>query len=143
MACSWFFSCAGVGIVRGINGLPNIQYPLPTHAESSLNTMKYTAALGLVLLGFADAYPNILQHLEQTSNKQEGQASLKKRVSFDVASQLVDVSGQYAFVPPGSSDQRGPCPGLNALANHNYIPHNGVGTIDQFVEACNKGEHHL
>jgi hypothetical protein len=28
----------------------------------------------------------------------------------------------------------GPCPGLNAMANHNYIPHNGVATITQFIQ---------
>ncbi|KAJ4982758.1 chloroperoxidase-like protein [Stagonosporopsis vannaccii] len=31
------------------------------------------------------------------------------------------------FKPAGSGDARSPCPGLNALANHNFIPHNGKG----------------
>lgn len=39
------------------------------------------------------------------------------------------VSGMFAFVPPGPGDVRGPCPGLNALSNHGYLPHNGVGTV--------------
>ncbi|KAF2764567.1 hypothetical protein EJ03DRAFT_346179 [Teratosphaeria nubilosa] len=26
------------------------------------------------------------------------------------------------------------CPGLNALANHNYLPHNGFATIQQFID---------
>lgn len=39
------------------------------------------------------------------------------------------VSGEHVFVPPSDGDQRGPCPGLNALANHNYINHNGVATV--------------
>ena len=37
--------------------------------------------------------------------------------------QLVDVTGQYAWQAPGPNDLRGPCPGLNALANHGYFPH--------------------
>ncbi|KAF2849046.1 hypothetical protein T440DRAFT_400254 [Plenodomus tracheiphilus IPT5] len=37
----------------------------------------------------------------------------------------------YPFKAPGSTDQRGPCPGLNTLANHGYIPHNGIATIGQ------------
>ena len=43
-----------------------------------------------------------------------------------------EVTGDHAFVPPDFSkgDQRGPCPGLNALANHNYIPHNGVASVN-------------
>lgn len=40
--------------------------------------------------------------------------------------QLIDVTGQYAWQAPGPGDIRGPCPGLNALANHGYFPHNGV-----------------
>jgi hypothetical protein len=49
-------------------------------------------------------------------------------VTFDAASQLVDITGEHAFTPPNfaAGDQRGPCPGLNALANHNYLPHHGV-----------------
>lgn len=40
--------------------------------------------------------------------------------------QLIDVTGEYAWVAPGPNDIRGPCPGLNALANHGYFPHSGV-----------------
>lgn len=56
---------------------------------------------------------------------------------FDAKAQRIDVSGDHAFLPPGHGDLRGPCPGLNALANHNYLPHNGVATIDQFISATN------
>ncbi|KAJ7491729.1 hypothetical protein B0H11DRAFT_1859130 [Mycena galericulata] len=41
---------------------------------------------------------------------------------------LINVTGAHAFIPPSGDDQRGPCPGLNALANHGFIPHNGVMT---------------
>lgn len=37
--------------------------------------------------------------------------------------QLIDVTGEHAWVAPGPGDIRGPCPGLNALANHGYFPH--------------------
>lgn len=45
------------------------------------------------------------------------------------------VTGEHSFVPPdfASGDQRGPCPGLNALANHGYIPHNGVVSVSCFI----------
>ncbi|KAJ6562057.1 hypothetical protein B0H19DRAFT_899259, partial [Mycena capillaripes] len=39
--------------------------------------------------------------------------------------QLIDVSGSNSFQSPGQDDLRGPCPGLNAMANHNFIPHSG------------------
>ncbi|KAL4810251.1 hypothetical protein BDV18DRAFT_166679 [Aspergillus unguis] len=40
----------------------------------------------------------------------------------------VEVTGKHEFQAPDfdSGDQRGPCPGLNALANHGYIPRSGV-----------------
>jgi hypothetical protein len=38
------------------------------------------------------------------------------------------VSGEHSFIPPDFENgaQRGPCPGLNALANHGYIPRDGI-----------------
>ncbi|KAJ7456129.1 Chloroperoxidase [Mycena latifolia] len=51
-------------------------------------------------------------------------------------SQLIDVAGAHAFVPPGPNDLRGPCPGLNALANHNYLPHNGLVPVLQAISVC-------
>lgn len=53
---------------------------------------------------------------------------------FNAASQYVSNTGANAFVAPGPGDQRGPCPGLNAMANHGYMPHNGIGTIQQFTD---------
>jgi hypothetical protein len=38
-----------------------------------------------------------------------------------------------------SGDQRGPCPGLNAMANHGYLPHNGVATVQQFIDGTYEG----
>ncbi|KLO85118.1 uncharacterized protein FFB20_12123 [Fusarium fujikuroi] len=37
----------------------------------------------------------------------------------------------HPFKAPVKTDQRGPCPGLNTLANHGYIPRNGIATIGQ------------
>ncbi|QRV75559.1 peroxidase family 2 domain protein [Ceratobasidium sp. AG-Ba] len=56
---------------------------------------------------------------------------------FDAAKQKVDVSGIHIFQPPGPKDLRGPCPGLNALANHGYLPRSGLVTFDQAIQACN------
>lgn len=75
----------------------------------------------------------------------EADSSLRARVlgaspGFDAATQRISTTGANAFVPPGPGDIRGPCPGLNALANHNYIPHNGVPTFAQAIEGTTKGE---
>lgn len=61
---------------------------------------------------------------------------------FSASQQYVSTTGQYAFVPPGANDLRGPCPGLNAMANHGYIPHNGVATISQFIQGTYDGKEH-
>ncbi|KAI1858997.1 hypothetical protein JX265_004604 [Neoarthrinium moseri] len=55
-------------------------------------------------------------------------------------SQPVGVSGKHAFLVPdfNAGDQRGPCPGLNALANHGYIPHNGIATFTQVIQATHE-----
>ncbi|KAF8699235.1 Peroxidase, family 2, partial [Rhizoctonia solani] len=56
---------------------------------------------------------------------------------FDPVKQRIDVSGEHEFRPPGPNDRRGPCAGLNALANHGFIPRSGVATLEQIVYASN------
>lgn len=47
--------------------------------------------------------------------------------TFDAKKQYIDVSkgSGHEYVPPGAGDLRGPCPGLNAFANHST----SIGTI--------------
>ena len=52
--------------------------------------------------------------------------------------QLIDVTGQHQWVAPGPNDIRGPCPGLNALANHGYFPHSGVVPLTVAATATNQ-----
>ncbi|APA09849.1 hypothetical protein SS1G_05925 [Sclerotinia sclerotiorum 1980 UF-70] len=107
-------------------------------------------AITVALLVFAAtevaAYPRIAAgYAEKLAKSQRGKRStaardpLQKRFGFDAASQYVSTTGKNAFVAPDfdAGDVRGPCPGLNAAANHGYIPHNGVGTIGDFIEGTN------
>lgn len=43
----------------------------------------------------------------------------------------VETTGDHAFQAPDfdAGDQRGPCPGLNVLANHGYIARDGVTSV--------------
>lgn len=44
------------------------------------------------------------------------------------------------FHPPGTGDVRSPCPGLNALANHGFIHHDGKNmTLPHLVEGLAAG----
>ena len=73
---------------------------------------------------------------------------------FDAKLQYVSNQGDHKFVAPGKGDERGECPGLNAMANHGYLPHNGkscfgnhpnnrthkatgIATIQQFIDGTN------
>ncbi|OTB02684.1 hypothetical protein M426DRAFT_74456 [Hypoxylon sp. CI-4A] len=41
---------------------------------------------------------------------------------------------------PGTDDVRGPCPMLNTLANHGFLPHSGKGiTVNKTIDALNAG----
>jgi hypothetical protein len=108
--------------------------------------MKSTCTLiaGLALLGSASALP---AYATSDGARLLKRTEKEKRIlgilpGFDAAAQRIDVSGAHAFVPPNfaAGDIRGPCPGLNALANHNYLPHNGVATIAQFIDATTTSE---
>ncbi|KAF9032678.1 Cloroperoxidase [Hymenopellis radicata] len=46
----------------------------------------------------------------------------------------------HKFIAPGPDDVRSPCPGLNALANHGYLPRDGKNiTIPIMMKAGNDG----
>lgn len=70
------------------------------------------------------------RHLEKDQVPKKGISKAKRQsgpgnIPFTAfnENQLVDVTGEHAWVAPGPNDIRGPCPGLNALANHGYFPH--------------------
>lgn len=79
-----------------------------------------------------DGCPHLLLERERERNKKRALGI------FDPVAQKVDVSGTHKWVAPKRTDQRGPCPGLNALANHGYLPHNGVADIATLISATNK-----
>lgn len=91
--------------------------------------MKYSlAATAAALMGAASAFPaSFVEHMADNANAPRDAEPLplgmQKRqdrgtnVPFDAKSQYISTSGQYAWVAPGPTDLRGPCPGLNAIAN--------------------------
>jgi hypothetical protein len=102
--------------------------------------MKSAAFVCLAVASFADAYANIHQHLDKRQGRSSwGGLFPLATPKFNAEAQYVDTTGKHAWKAPGKTDQRGPCPGLNALANHGYLPHNGIGTMEQFIESTMKG----
>ncbi|KAI1463053.1 Cloroperoxidase [Daldinia caldariorum] len=52
----------------------------------------------------------------------------------------IDVNCPVPWNPPGPDDVRGPCPFLNTLANHGFLPHSGKDIDrDTLVKGVNKG----
>ncbi|KAF5327642.1 hypothetical protein D9619_004132 [Psilocybe cf. subviscida] len=56
----------------------------------------------------------------------------------DTSVKLVN-DAAHPWIAPGKNDIRGPCPGLNTLANHGYLPRNGIARPSQVVEAVQEG----
>lgn len=81
-----------------------------------------------ILDGLLDATSDVLQSVAKDINN-----ALASIVSTN--STLVDVTGEHAFQAPSSTAQRGPCPGLNALANHGYISRDGIVSLVEVVPA--------
>ncbi|XP_018899517.2 uncharacterized protein [Bemisia tabaci] len=84
-------------------------------------------------------HPEVAQDCPYQSHREGPNLQIRRiKPTFNAEAQRVDVSGKHAFKPPGPKDQRGPCPGLNAMANHNYIPHNGITTLSDMIEGAYK-----
>jgi hypothetical protein len=64
--------------------------------------------------------------------------SKDKRFIIDIR-KPIDITGNHAFKAPRETDKRGPCPGLNALANHAYISRTGITSFAEVVTAINQG----
>jgi len=58
--------------------------------------------------------------------------------SNDTAVKLVNDKA-HPYMPLRPGDIRGPCPGLNTLASHGYLPRNGIVTPTQIINAVQDG----
>ncbi|KAJ3500794.1 heme-thiolate peroxidase [Agrocybe chaxingu] len=56
----------------------------------------------------------------------------------DTSAKLVNDEA-HPWQPLRPDDIRGPCPGLNTLASHGYLPRNGVATPAQIINAVQEG----
>jgi hypothetical protein len=128
--------------------------------------MKFTQAAVLALPALATAYPGMIggensrQEIEDflRAEKREAEPQILNGVGKllgglgDTVSGLLNSVGQavvvksnlrpepgYTFQAPGPGDSRGPCPGLNLLANYGYLPRNGYVNQGQVLEATARG----
>ncbi|CAK3923823.1 Aromatic peroxygenase [Lecanosticta acicola] len=105
--------------------------------------MKYTSIILCFSLQ-AIAFPFAIDELEkrQVPSTDALQAISRARSNcgnipclvFDEESQYVSTSGDHAWAAPKDDEIRGPCPGLNAAANHGYLSRSGITTLTETIE---------
>lgn len=76
-------------------------------------------------------------------SSEEGNSGPIPSLLFDPTDQFVDVrpGTKHQFIAPTSTDERGPCPGLNAAANHGFLQRNGINTISQSKRSSTESMH--
>lgn len=98
----------------------------------------------LALATGISAFPNLAlrQSLPEALplSENEGNSGPIPSNGFNAADQFVDVrpGTAHQFIAPGPTDERGPCPGLNAAANHGFLQRNGINTIAQTVSGLSE-----
>lgn len=128
--------------------------------------MKFSQALVLALPALSVAHPGMAgmsraEMAEYVQKRQAEEAGLQERQISGLIGSISALTGTisgllgavannispsdkrpetgYTFQAPGSGDSRGPCPGLNLLANYGYLPRNGHVTFQQVLEATSRG----
>lgn len=109
-------------------------------------TMVATLSALFTILPLTAAWPAVMHMNEQMQKREEppSRAPLFKSgrqntglpaLGFNARDQFVNVTrgSGHEFASPGNGDIRGQCPGLNAAANHGFIPRNGLLTTQQTV----------
>jgi hypothetical protein len=105
---------------------------------SNLKMRSFSVAITLaVILQDVSAFPAIANELfsktPQLKIRSGAPDTGAALLGFDAAKQYVSNTGDHAFIAPGPDNQRGPCPVLNTMANHGYLPHNGIGSIQDLI----------
>ncbi|KAL8997591.1 MAG: hypothetical protein Q9188_006291 [Gyalolechia gomerana] len=113
--------------------------------KQTFSVIVLTCYLALRITAFPHLEKNTLQDLIKREAGPQGcpfardaaQQKKKRQLGFDPVAQHVSTTGEHAFVAPNlaAGDKRGPCPGLNALANHGYLPHNGIAPATTIIQA--------
>ncbi|KAL8684420.1 MAG: hypothetical protein Q9224_006361 [Gallowayella concinna] len=114
----------------------------------SFVSVSLTALLASQVVAFPHLDPNALHGLLKRGAEAKDcpfshattHQHTKRQPTFDPIAQRVSTTGKHAWKAPNlaAGDKRGPCPGLNALANHGYLPHDGIAPMLDIIQAVNQ-----
>ncbi|KAL9940588.1 hypothetical protein V8E36_000076 [Tilletia maclaganii] len=77
------------------------------------------------------------QRILTRSAEQEREATLHKR--GEPANLVRIPDSEHPYQAPGKNDLRSPCPDINTLANHGYLPRSGIVHGQDIIEAIQQG----
>ncbi|KAF8139008.1 aromatic peroxygenase precursor, partial [Boletus edulis] len=127
---------------------------IPPNSPFAFNMKSQTIAILVALIPYALGFPHLANFPEyrslaglsqeevravtrQFGGNMPGPQPLPPPIS-DTSGKLVN-DAAHPFKPLRPGDIRGPCPGLNTLASHGYLPRNGVVTPAQIITAVQEG----
>ncbi|PWN32429.1 uncharacterized protein FA14DRAFT_73355 [Meira miltonrushii] len=134
-------SIAIIGLLSSVQAFPALGDPSsPQYGEFLKRAAEIKAGKGK----FQNLIKRGSNFTQQTPDNGFGHRRLTALIDpdsfkYNEKEQTVDLtSDEHKFIPPGPGDIRGPCPGLNLLANHGYFNRNGVTNLAQGIDAINK-----
>jgi hypothetical protein len=112
--------------------------------------MRFATLTALAVASTALAFPRatpemIRENLKRVQNQQKCSGAHQKSRKFILPAYPKDTRSEprpdaaHPYIAPGPGDTRGPCPALNTLANHGYIPRNGFCKTEEIIEGVMTG----
>ncbi|PPQ79317.1 hypothetical protein CVT25_002573 [Psilocybe cyanescens] len=106
---------------------------------SVLTILHFNAAVSLVFPSYGSLAGLSTEQLNHIIPRLEYQPpQMPPPPQNDTSARLVN-DAAHPWMPARPGDQRGPCPGLNTLASHGYLPRNGIATPAQIINAVQEG----
>ncbi|KAH9818917.1 Chloroperoxidase [Melampsora americana] len=121
------------------------------------STMQSFVLLSIALITRVGAFPQYATYNRQSTGNSNGDMNVAMGTDHDsgllglgIPSNInlapivstgrkIIPDAEHEFMEPGPGDIRGLCPGLNLMANHGYIPRNGITDMTQLAYGLEEG----
>lgn len=115
--------------LQGVSAFPAVMEALNARAtpgQSGCSTSSLCDQVYEVSDAEVDYDPNAPTPAQKASAARNQCGVLTPCTFFNLEEQFVSTTGDHAYASPLPNQIRGPCPGLNAAANHGYLDRSGV-----------------